>query len=174
MTPIQQKTNYPNWMSLEGTTLDGAYVLGQCLEADERKVIFKARVKAGQPATAIVKFYRAISNAAGAAQDQIALWEAIKQLKHPNLMAILGAGRTKLQSEDLLYVAVEAADEMLDRVLDERPLDAAEAGELVLNMCRGLEHLHAAGFVHGSLSPEEVFGIGDSIKISTDGARRVG
>jgi hypothetical protein len=174
MTPIQQSTTHPDWMSLEGTTLDGAYVLGQCLEADERRIVFKARVKAGQPPTAIVKFYRAISNGAGAADEQLALWQAIKDLKHSNLLTILGAGRAKLQSEELLYVVVEPADEVLNKVLEQRPLDADEAGELLLSMCRGLEHLHAAGFVHGSLSPEEVFGVGDSVKISTDGARRAG
>lgn len=156
-------------MSLEGTTLDVAYVLGQCLGADERTVIFKAQVKAGHPATAIIKIYRAESSVA---DEQIALWEEIKKLQHPNLAAVLGSGRTKLQGEELIYVAVEPADEMLDAVLRERPLNAREAGELVVSVCRGLEHLHASGFVHGSLSPEEVLGVGDSIKLSTEGARR--
>lgn len=169
MMPIQQRTNYPNLTSLEGTTLDGAYLLGQCLGADERTVIFKAQVIAGPPATAIVKIYRAEPSAA---EEQIALWEEIKKLKHPNLAAILGAGRTKLQAHELIYVAVEPADEMLDKILRERPLDADEAGELVASVCRGLEHLHAAGFVHGSLSPEEVLGVGNAIKLSTEGVRK--
>src|SRR5436305_8555489 len=64
MTPIQQKTNYPNLMILQGTTLDEAYVLGQCLGADERTMIFKAQVKAGAPGTAIVKIYSAELSAA--------------------------------------------------------------------------------------------------------------
>jgi hypothetical protein len=161
-------------MSLEGTTLDGAYLLGQCLGADERKITFKARVKSGSPGAAIVKLYRPQPDTPTAAEEQIAVWEAIKKLEHPNLLAILGAGRTKLGHEELIYVAVEAADETLDKVLRERPLDAVEAGELVVSICHGLEHLHAAGFVHGSISPEEVFGVGDSIKLSTDGVRRAG
>jgi eukaryotic-like serine/threonine-protein kinase len=169
MTPIQHRTNYPNLMSLEGTTLDGAYVLGQCLGADERTVIFKAQVKAGHPATAIIKIYRA---EASVADEQIALWEEIKKLQHPNLAAVLGSGRTKLQGEELIYVAIEPADEMLDAVLRARPLNTIEAGELVVSICRGLEHLHTSGFVHGSLSPEEVLGVGDSIKLSTEGARK--
>jgi serine/threonine protein kinase len=169
MTPIQQRTNYPNLMSLEGTTLDDAYVLGQCLGADERTVIFKAQVKAGHPATAIIKIYRAEPSIA---DEQIALWEEVKKLQHPNLAAVLGSGRTKLHAEELIYVAVEPTDEMLDAVLRERPLEATEAGELVVSICRGLEHLHASGFVHGSLSPEEVLGMGDSIKLSTEGARK--
>src|SRR3954447_26611629 len=113
MTPIQQKTNYPNLMSLEGTTIDDQYVLGQCLGADERTVIFKAQVKDEHPATAIIKIYRAEPSVA---DEQIALWEEIKKLQHPNLAAVLGSGRTKLQSEELIYVAVEPADEMLDAV----------------------------------------------------------
>lgn len=169
MTPIQQRTNYPNLTSLEGTMLDEAYLLGQCLGADERTVIFKAQVKSGRSGTAIVKIYRAEPSAA---EEQIALWEEIKKLQHRNLAAIMGSGRTKLQPYELIYVAVEPADEMLDKILRERPLDADEAGELVVSICSGLEHLHAAGFVHGSLSPEEVLGVGDSIKLSTEGVRK--
>jgi eukaryotic-like serine/threonine-protein kinase len=169
MTPIQQRTNYPNLMSLEGMTLDGAYLLGQCLGADERTIIFKAQVQAGSAATAIVKIYRA---EASAAEEQIAVWEEIKKLKHPNLAAIFGAGRTNVQAHELIYVAVEPADEILDKILRERALDADEAGELVVSVCRGLEHLHAAGFVHGSVSPGEVLGIGDAIKLSTEGVRK--
>ncbi|MGI8961017.1 MAG: protein kinase domain-containing protein [Bryobacteraceae bacterium] len=169
MTPIQQRMNYPNLTNLEGTTLDGAYVLGQCLGADERTVIFKAQVKAGYPARAIVKIYRA---EASVADEQIALWEGIKKLKHPNLAAIVGSGRTKLQAQELIYVAVEPADEMLDSVLRGRALDSTEAGDLVVSICRGLEHLHATGFVHACLSPEEVLGVGDSIKLSTEGVRK--
>lgn len=169
MTPIEPRTNYPNLMSLEGATLDDAYVLGQCLGADERTVIFKAQVKGGDPAAAIIKIYRAEPSVA---DEQIALWEEIKKLQHPNLAVVLGSGRTKLQAEELIFVAVEPADEMLDAVLRERPLNANEAGELVVSISRGLEHLHASGFVHGSLSPEEVLGVSDSIKLSTEGARK--
>jgi eukaryotic-like serine/threonine-protein kinase len=169
MTPIQQRTNYPNLMSLQGTTLGGAYLLGQCLGADERTVMFKAQVKAGTPTSAIVKIYRAEPSVA---EEQIALWEEIKKLEHLNLAAILGAGRTQLQEHELIYVAVERADEMLDKILRDRPLDAEEAGELVVSICRGLECLHAAGFVHGFLSPEEVLGVGDAIKLSTEGIRK--
>jgi eukaryotic-like serine/threonine-protein kinase len=169
MTPIQQRTNYPNLMSLQGTTLDGAYLLGQCLGADERTIIFKAQVQAGSPETAIVKIYRA---EATAAEDQTAVWEEIKNLKHPNLAAIFGAGRTSVQAHKLIYVAVEPPDEILDKILRERALDADEAGELVVSVCRGLERLHAAGFVHGSVSPGEVLGIGDAIKLSTEGVRK--
>ena len=157
-------------MSLQGTTLDGAYLLGQCLGADERTIIFKAQVQAGSAATAIVKIFRA---EASAAEKQIALWEEIKKLNHPNLATIFGAGRTNVQGHQLIYVAVEPADEILDKILRERALDADEAGELVVSVCRGLEHLHAAGFVHGSVSPGEVLGIGHAIKLSTEGVRKV-
>jgi hypothetical protein len=169
MTPKRQETNYPNLLSLEGTTLDGTYVLGQCLGADEHTVIFKAEANAGTPVAAIVKIYRAEQSVA---DEQIALWEEIKKVEHPNLAAILGSGRTKLQEHELIYVAVERADEMLDTILRERPLDVEEAGELVVSICGGLEHLHAAGFVHGCLSPEEVLGVGDEIKLSTEGVRK--
>lgn len=171
MSVTQQRTNYPNWMSLQGTTLDGVYLIGQCLGADERSVTFKTRVKGDQPAKAVVKIYRADSDAAG---EQIALWEEIKQITHPNLTAIFGSGRTTLQGNQLIYVVTEAADETLASVLEERALDTAEAGELLLGIRAALEHLHSNGFVHGTLCPEQVFAVGDAIKLSTEGARRSG
>jgi serine/threonine protein kinase len=171
MTPIQQRTDDLNWMSLEGKTLDNDYVLGQCLGADEHRVVFKAQMKAGDSASAVVKLYRATPHTS---DEQIALWESIRDLRHPNLMAILGTGRTKLEGQDLVYVAVEAAQERLDSIVRERPLDTTESGELVMSMCRGLEGLHEAGFVHGLLSPEHVLAVNDAVKLSTDGIRRVG
>lgn len=171
MTPIQRRTDDLNWMSLEGKTLNDSYVLGQCLGADEHKVLFKAQVIAGEPNAAVVRIYRATSDVA---DEQLALWESIQQLRHPNLMAILGAGRTQLGGQDLIYVAVEAADEKLDGILRERPLDTTEARELATSMCRGLQRLHEAGLVHGSISPQHVFGVADAIKLSTHGAHRAG
>ncbi len=171
MTPIQKRTKDLNWMSLEGKTLDEKYVLGKFLEADDRHVVFKAQVKSGSPAAAIVKVFKA---GGSSSEEQVALWKAIQEVKHPNLRAILGAGRTSVEDEDLIYVALEPPDEQLDKILQERPLDTEEAGELVTSLSGGLEALHAAGFVHGSLSPEQVVGVGDAIKISTDGAHRAG
>ncbi len=171
MTPIQRRTDDLNWMSLEGKTLDGTYVLGQCLGADEYKVVFKAEVKAGDAKTAVVKIYRATPDRS---EEQIGLWKSIQERRHPDLMAILGAGRTQIGEQDLIYVAMEAADEKLGSILADRPLEATEARELVTSICRGLQGLHEAGLVHGSISPEHIFGVGDAIKLSTEGARSIG
>ncbi len=171
MTPIQKRTKDLNWMSLEGKTLDEKYVLGKFLEADESQVVFKAQVKSGSPSTATVKVFK---TGRGSSEEQVALWKAIQEVKHPNLRAILGAGQTSIEGEDLIYVALEQPEEQLDKILQERALDTEEAGELVTSLSGGLEALHAAGFVHGSLSPEQVVGVGDAIKISTDGAHRAG
>lgn len=44
---------------------------------------------------------------------------------------------------------------------------------MLRSVARGLRELHTNGLVHGNVSPEEVFAIGDAIDISTEGVRRV-
>lgn len=171
MAVAPDASDYMNWTSLQGVTLEEGLTLEQCLGADDHSVIFKAQPSGqGEPA-AIVKIYRA---ALRTAEEQLAVWEAVKLLDHPNLIRILAAGRLTLHRQELIYVAVERPDETLEQILGERALYTDEAGELILNVCRGLEHLHAAGFVHGYLSPEQVLAVGDKIKLSIEGVRRAG
>ncbi|MBV9301033.1 MAG: protein kinase [Acidobacteriaceae bacterium] len=169
MSVAQDSGNHLDWMSLQGTTLEGGYVLEQCLGADERSIIFKAQATGEQNAPAIVKMYRA---GLRAAEEQIALWEEIRKLEHPNLLQIFATGRATMHREELVYVVVERADETLADVLAERPLSADEAGEALVSVCRGLEQLHAAGFVHGHLAPAQILAVGNAIKLSTEGVRR--
>jgi hypothetical protein len=151
--------------------LDGGYQIEDLLEADSASATFSARVLAD---SSIHAFVTVVEARGDAADEQVALWESAKQLQHPNLNAPLAAGRTGAGESQFAYVVCRRPEEKLGDSLALRPLSAAEAGDLLESIGQALEYLHSHGFVHGSLSPGEVFALGDSIVLSTVSLRRIG
>jgi hypothetical protein len=159
------RTVRANWTRLEDATLDGGFVLKQMIGADEVSATF--RTTAG----AVVKAYQVSGDAA---EEQLQLWRKGQKLQHPNLIRVLGSGRTELEGEDVIFVALESTDESLDDALRERPLDRDEATAIVLSVVEALGYLHSQGFVHGYLSPETVYAVGDTVRLSPEGIRAIG
>ena len=159
------RTVRSNWTRLEDATLDGGFVLKQMIGADEVSATF--RTTAG----AVVKGYQVSGDAA---EEQLQLWRKAQKLEHPNLIQVLGSGRTELEGEDVIFVALESTDESLDAALHERPLDRDEATAIVLSVVEALGYLHSQGFVHGYLSPETVYAVGDTVRLSPEGIRAIG
>jgi eukaryotic-like serine/threonine-protein kinase len=154
-----------NWTRLEDATLDGGFVLKQMIGADDVSATFRTTEGA------VVKAYRVSGEAA---DEQLQLWREARKLQHPNLIRVLGSGRTELEGENVIFVALESTDESLDGALRERPLDRDEATAIVLSVVEALGYLHSRGFVHGYLSPETVYAIGDSVRLSPEGIRAIG
>jgi TonB family protein len=64
---------------------------------------------------------------------------------------------------------MEYAEENLSHVLPHRPLTGAEAYEMLDAVLDVLAYLHRKGFAHSHLKPANIMGVGDQLKISTDG-----
>lgn len=170
--PIESKTKNLNWPSLQGTLLGGgAYTLERFASGDENSATFETHTGGQRGAKALVRLAHADEEAAG---QQLQVWQAIKRSGHPNLIPIWGAGRARINGNSLIYVVVEASDENLAKVLEERALEPTEAGEILVSLVGALGHLHSHGFVHGALSPEQVLAVGESVKVSTGAVRRIG
>jgi hypothetical protein len=165
----EQTHTEPNWKLLPGTILDGGYEMQELLEADERKARFKIRVLGDRTIDAFASFFPVSGTAA---QEQIEAWELLRRVPHANVSKPLAAGRRELDGAEVVYVVLRNADETLNGVLGERALKAEEATEVLLNGARALEHLSRHGLVHGSLSPEQVLAVGDSIQLSAEGVRK--
>jgi hypothetical protein len=165
-----ESTNNLDWTSLQGTTLEGGYQLGDIMESDGRLATFRVRILGDYARKAFAKFYPA---QAKVAQEQIALWERARALQHPNLCTPLGYGRVLVDGAEAIYVVLARADERLNRVIGERPLAPEEAREVLDVLVSALTYLHGQGLVHGCLSPEQVFAFGNSIKLSTMCARAI-
>lgn len=150
--------------------LGDTYVLERFASADENTASFDTSTGGERSAKALARVIRA---EAEAAERQLDVWQAIKMSGHPHLLSIWGAGRAHADGNDLIYVVVEAADENLASVLGDRALEPAEAGEILVSMVWALGHLHSHGFVHGSLSPEQILAVGETVKLSSGGVRRI-
>ena len=161
----------PNWTSLSGKALEGGYEVQELLEAEQDRAKYKIHVLGGGGVDAFAEFVRAEG---AAAEDQVQLWEAVRQLQHPNLNTPLTAGHAQQDGVDLIYVVLRKPDEILASALLERPLARDEAGEVLASVSHALEHLHEHDFVHGCVSPEQILAVCDSIQLSTECVRRAG
>ncbi len=174
--PTESKIENLNWASLQGTMLGDAYLLERLASADESTASFVTRTGGERSSRALA---RIVMTDGEAGECQMQVWQVLKKSEHPNLLPIWGTGRVwgtgraHAEGHDLIYVVVEAADENLGGVLADRALEPGEAGEVLVSLVGALGHLHSQGFVHGSLSPEQVLAVGETVKLSIGGARRI-
>jgi serine/threonine protein kinase len=90
---------------------------------------------------------------------------AIAALTHPNIVGIYDMGSDR----DLHYLVTEYVEgQNLESLLSAEPhLDAGQAVSIALDMCRGLEAAHQAGYIHGHLSPRNILlSTGGQVRIS--------
>jgi serine/threonine-protein kinase len=78
------------------------------------------------------------------------------RMRHPNVVAGLGAGRDTESGRD--YIAMEIIDGLnaRDRLRSRSPVRPAEAIAIVTQICDALTHAHSQGVVHGDVSPANV------------------
>jgi eukaryotic-like serine/threonine-protein kinase len=165
MMSNEPRTIRINWTRLDGASLDGGFRLKQMIGADGVSATFRTMDGA------VIKAYRASGEEA---EGQLRLWQQARALQHPNLIRVLGSGKTELEGQEVIYVALESTDESVADALSERPLERNEATEIVRSVVNALEYLHSLGFVHGSLSPETVYALGETVKLSPEGIKASG
>jgi serine/threonine protein kinase len=171
LIPFESKSGQPDWGTLQETTV-GGFQFRDFLGADAVSAVFRAEMREPNGTVAVVKVYKVDQDSV--AETQTEIWEEAKKLDHPNLIKLLGCGRHAMGEHKLIYVAVEPADESLSSALRERTLEADEAVEVLTCTRSALQYLHNRDFVHSCLSPEQIFAVGDAIKLSTEGLRKAG
>jgi eukaryotic-like serine/threonine-protein kinase len=93
------------------------------------------------------------------------------QLAHPNVVQVYDSG----EADGRPYIVMEYVEgETLADLLARRGrLPPAEAVELALQVCSGLEHAHRAGLVHRDIKPQNLLIRGDgTVKITDFGIAR--
>ncbi len=80
---------------------------------------------------------------------------AVSRLDHPNITRVIDFGQ---EPDGLLYLAMEFLDGVeLRTVLErERVLKTERIAEIMMQVCAGLAHAHARGFVHRDIKPENL------------------
>ena len=159
------------WKRWEGQVVDSKYQLQRCLGSTDHSVVFLAGFHAPEPRLAAVKFISAdVPNAA----QRLAEWKRAAELSHPNLLRIYGTGTCKLEDTDLLYVAMEYAEENLGEILPQRALQPEEAREVLNVLTDVLVFLQNKNLTHGHVKPSNILAQGDQLKISSDTIRPAG
>jgi beta-lactam-binding protein with PASTA domain/serine/threonine protein kinase len=89
-------------------------------------------------------------------------------LSHPNIAAVFDWGTVEVAGAPCAHVVIEqlSAGSLRDLFDRGRRLSHSQALALGLEVCRGLDHAHRRGFVHGELSPSKlVFGTDQRVRI---------
>ena len=150
------------WKTWEGHVVGGKFPLRQWLGESEGSAVFLTERPQSSGEKLTLKLISAHSAMAG---RQLKLWRAAEQLSHPNLIRIYESGPC---GNTLLYVAMAYAEENLSEILSQRPLTAAEVGEMLPPLLDALSYLHSKGLVHGRIKPSNVLAVGDQLKLSAD------
>ncbi len=158
-----------DWLQLEGSTVNGVYRLERLLGATESSAVYRASRKE-EPRPCAIKLLVAREDAARV----LARWERASQVSHPHLIGIAGIGRAVLGGREMLFAAMECADDVLADALAARPLAPAEVKDLVGPCLEALAHLHSRGLAHGRLAPSNVLAVADVLKLSADNVVRFG
>jgi eukaryotic-like serine/threonine-protein kinase len=153
------------WKKWEGQVVDHKYQLRQYQGSTDHSVVFLAEFRDPEVRRVAIKF---ISADFPGKDQQLAAWSQAAQLIHPNLIRIYGSGQYKIEDLDLLYVAMEYAEENLAQVLPHRALMPEEATEMLNSIVDVLAYLHGKHLTHGHVKPSNVLAINELLKLSSD------
>jgi len=97
--------------------------------------------------------------------------DPIRNLQHPNLVPLLGAGRVETQLYYVTnYVHAEALRDVLAR---SGKLPTSDVATIVRDVARALAHMHSRGVCHGDLTPATLFQNGVSTLVADTGISRI-
>jgi eukaryotic-like serine/threonine-protein kinase len=130
----------------------GPYEVVELLDAGGMGEVYRARDHRLRRDVALKVLHRGPGGDAGARLSAEA--RAAAAISDPNVVAVFDVGET----DGVPFVVTELLEgETLGRRLRRGPVDAPEAVALGIEITRGLSAVHAQGFVHRDLKPDNVF-----------------
>ncbi len=156
----------------EGHVVDGKFPLLRYLGGAEYSAVFLTERRLhGLLVKAAIKL---VPPGADNGETQLSRWQRAAELSHPHLIPLYEMGRCEIDGMPLLYVVMELAEENLAQVLPSRALAPDEGRAMLDSVVDALGYLHANGFVHGHIKPENILASNDQLKISSDGLYSAG
>ena len=150
------------WTEYEGRTIDGTYPLTKLIRPEGRSAFFSTSNGTGVPT--VIRLIESHFDG-----DQILTrWRGVGALNHPNLVKLKSFGHVVVDETSLVYAVMEPVDANLGEILRERRLTELEAKQIATSLLAAIEALHASGFVHEHVQPENVLAVGEDIKLRSD------
>jgi len=153
------------WKRWEGQVIDHKYQLREFRGSTDHSSVFGAEYRTPEIRRAAIKFLAAdLPHADQVLED----WKRAQKLNHEGLLTIYSVGRCRIEDMDLIYAAMEYADENLAEILPHRALTGEEAKEMLAAVVEVLVFLHVNRLAHGHIKPSNILAIGDRLKLSSD------
>lgn len=138
-----------------GQTLDGRYVIQECIGEGGMGRVYRARHCRMSRSYAIKILF---GDHAGDARMRSRFGreaEAVSRLSHANIIAILDFGETEA---GLLYLVMDLAvgRPLRDVIAAEAPMTTPRATSILRQLCLGLSHAHDRGLIHRDFKGENV------------------
>lgn len=150
------------WTEYEGETIDGAFPLKRLLLPEGRSAFFSTANGQGDPA--MLRLIECHFDE----EEILARWRCVEALNHPNFLRLERYGQIELDGGPAVYALFERVDANLGQVLCIGPLNAKEAAQIASSLVAALEMLHTHGFVHEHVEPQNVFAVGEAVKLRSD------
>lgn len=153
-----------------GQVIDARYTLRWWLGGSTESGVFLAELYVDHTQKAAIKMIPANAPDADA---HLATWAKAAELVHPHLMRVFHSGRSLIGDTEVVYVAMEYAEEVLAEILPERALTPTETKEMLGPVLDALSYLHQNGLAHGHLKPSNILVVHDQLKLSVDGVQQI-
>ena len=141
---------------LNGQTL-GHYEIGEMLGRGHSGAVYRAVDQKTGQAVALKVFPAGFPASAAELERVVREFKAVQQLRHPNLVAPLGAGKSgpHFWTSRELVEGESAAGRIAAIAEGEKP-SWTRAARVALHLARLLDWLHQQGVVHGNITPQNV------------------
>jgi hypothetical protein len=150
------------WTEYEGRTIDGVYPLTKLIRPEGRSAFFSTSNGTGVPT--VIRLIESHFDG----DEILTRWRGVAALNHPNLVKLKRFGHVVVDETSLVYAVMENVDANLGEILRERRLTELETRQIATSLLAALEALHASGFVHEHVVPENVLAVGEVIKLRSD------
>jgi serine/threonine-protein kinase len=155
-----------------GRVLGGRYQLGARVGTGATSTVFEAVDLQLERPVAIKMLPPEIAEEPDLLRRFRTLAQQLASLSHPNIVAVYDWGQETFRGVSVPYLVVEHLPSGSLRMLIDRgrTLSPSQALVIGLDACRGLDHAHRKGFVHGELKPSNLmFGADRRLRIADMG-----
>ncbi|MFT5433575.1 MAG: serine/threonine protein kinase [Myxococcota bacterium] len=139
-----------------GTVVDGRYRIQAVIAAGGMGTVYRASPLSGDDSVALKVLHPDLRQIPSAvARFKREAW-AVERLAHPNILRLLDFRESEA---GLLYLVSELLDGMTlgEHLFRHGPMRPANAVRVASEVLAALEEVHAAGFVHRDLKPDNIF-----------------